>query len=53
MAEDRISLLYSLFANLLEYPTPALAQQAKTCYEALMADQPQAAKKMEGIPGLR
>jgi nitrate reductase delta subunit len=43
MAQDTTGHLYRLFADLLEYPTPALARQAQECSELLSAASPQAA----------
>jgi nitrate reductase molybdenum cofactor assembly chaperone NarJ/NarW len=38
--------LYALFADLLEYPTPALAGQVKSCIESLVPVHPDAAGKL-------
>lgn len=38
--------LYALFADLLEYPTPDLADRVRACIEGLSAEQPEAAEKL-------
>jgi len=47
MAEEPTARLYELFANLLEYPTPALARQAQACGERLAEVRPEAAGLLE------
>ena len=40
---SRFHRLYRLFADILEYPTPDLAKQAKACADLLLAVNPEAA----------
>ncbi|PKN91000.1 MAG: hypothetical protein CVU44_21310 [Chloroflexi bacterium HGW-Chloroflexi-6] len=47
MAQDSIGSMYDLFADLLEYPTPATSQQAKQCLEQVRALHPEAANALE------
>lgn len=44
-----IHRLYQLFADVLEYPTPKLASQAKECAELLLMESPKAAALMGGF----
>ncbi len=43
MPEDQMGILYTLFAELLEYPSPATLRRAGECLEQLKAAQPDAA----------
>lgn len=47
MAENTTACPYELFADLLEYPTPALSQQAKACVERLKVFHNGAAVRLE------
>jgi nitrate reductase molybdenum cofactor assembly chaperone NarJ/NarW len=49
MAENPTACLYELFADLLEYPTPKLSQQAKACAERLRGFNSDAAAWLEGF----
>ncbi len=49
MAKDSISTLYSLFADLLDYPTLATSLKAGHCYERLLQSQPDAAPLLESF----
>jgi nitrate reductase molybdenum cofactor assembly chaperone NarJ/NarW len=49
MDEESTGHLYERFAELLEYPTPALSQQARACAERLRKLNSQAATPLDGF----
>jgi nitrate reductase delta subunit len=51
MFQDPIGLPYDLFADLLEYPSPATLPQAKECLEQLRVTHPEAASSLETFCG--
>jgi nitrate reductase delta subunit len=49
MTRDSIGIVYHSFADLLEYPTPAIFRQARTCLEQLRQSHPESADAMETV----
>ena len=49
MAKDSISILYDLFADLLDYPTLATSLNAAHCYQRLQQSQSDAAPLLESF----
>ena len=49
MAKDSISILYDLFADLLDYPTLATSLKAGHCYERLQQFRPDVAPLLESF----
>src|SRR3972149_6407406 len=47
MLDDPVARQYNLFADLLEYPTPALPRQARACAEWLLVMHPEEAARLE------
>jgi len=50
-ADQPIHRLYQLFADILEYPTPGLAEQVGACGELLATVSPEAAARLAGFQG--
>ena len=51
MSQDSTGLMYNLFADLLDYPSPATLQQAEQCLEQLRVIHPEAASSLEAFCG--
>ena len=51
MSQDSTGLLYNLFADLLDYPSPTIRQQAEQCLEHLRFIHPEAANLLEAFCG--
>ncbi len=49
MSRTTQSQIYIYFSNLLDYPTPDLIEQARSCADLLLLDYPESAAKIQGF----